>query len=70
MNYVGKGSEGRNTKAKVKVPDVESLTCAGVTAGGGTHRLRNRVEFREVVTRCDGCGETWAALDAGARGAA
>jgi hypothetical protein len=68
MNYHGKASKGRNTHASgAKVPDVESLPCAGTVALGTNHRLRNRVEFREVVTRCDGCGETWAQLDAEAR---
>ena len=54
---------GRPTKAPRKVPEVETLPC-----GDRLHTLTNRVERREAVTRCDGCGRTWAELDAEARG--
>jgi len=62
MNYVGKGSKGRETRSAGKVPDVEDLPC-----GDAHHRLANRAEGGCVVTRCDGCGQTWAAIDAKAR---
>jgi len=64
MIYAPKGSKGRNTRSAGKVPEVETLPC-----GKRLHRLSNRVEFREAVTRCDHCGHTWAELDAAARAA-
>ena len=51
---------GRTTTGAAKVPEVESLPCPS----GGLHRLANT---RAGVTRCLGCRETWAALDAAVR---
>lgn len=61
MNYAPK--PGRATKAPRKIPEVETLPC-----GTDTHRLTNRMERGEAVTRCVGCGLTWGELDAEARG--
>lgn len=43
-----------------KVPEVETLPCRA----GGLHVLGNTPAGR---TRCVGCGETWAVLDAAVR---
>jgi len=64
MNHGGmKSSKGRNTRAAGKVADVETLECPA----GGLHVL---VNDRVGRTACAGCAASWAALDAGARGAA
>jgi hypothetical protein len=60
---------GRHSKTPVRVPEVESVQCKAIGAGGGNHVLRNRVEFRQVFTRCDYCGGTWADLDTELRAA-
>jgi len=64
VNYTPKGSTGRDTHATGrKVADVEALECPA----GGLHVL---VNDRAGRTACAGCSASWAALDAGARGAA
>lgn len=61
MNYEPKSFTGRSTKARPKIAHVETLLCAGVP--GRKHRLTNRSEGGRLVTYCEGCGETWQALD-------
>ena len=61
MIYTPKGR--RTSTAPTKVPEVETMPC-----GDQLHTLSNRVEAGMCVTRCVGCGRTWAELDAEARG--
>lgn len=61
--YANKTGAGRTTTGAPKVPSVESLPCPD---RDGPHWLINR----GVQTVCRGCGRSWAALDAEARGGA
>ena len=50
-------TKGKPSTRPAAIPEVESRPCPS----GGNHRLANT---RAGRTRCAGCGESWAALDA------
>lgn len=49
---------------RAKVPEVETCACPRPATDTGLHVLGNT---RAGRTRCVGCGETWAVLDAAVR---